>query len=93
MESERVHLTIKGRVQGVYFRASTRDKALELGLTGWVKNSPDGSVEAVFEGPREQLKKSVSWCYKGPAGAAVTGVDEKWYDYTGEFESFDILFG
>ena len=93
MKRERVHLVIKGRVQGVCFRACTRDKALEIGLTGWVKNSADGSVEAVFEGTKEQLKKAVSWCYKGPPGAGVTGVDEKWYDYTGEFDSFDIIFG
>jgi acylphosphatase len=93
MKDERVQLFIKGRVQGVFFRASTRDKAMELGVTGWVKNSPDGSVEAVFEGPKDQLKKAVNWCHKGPTGARVTGVDEKWYDYTGDFDSFDILFG
>ena len=93
MKRERVHLVIKGRVQGVCFRAFTRDKAQEIGLTGWVKNLADGSVEAVFEGTKQQLKKAVIWCYKGPPGASVTGVDEKWYDYTGEFDSFDIFFG
>lgn len=93
MMRERVQLVIKGRVQGVCFRAGTREKALELSLKGWVKNSSDGSVEAVFEGPKEQLKKAVNWCYKGPPGAAVNSVDEKWYDYTGEFVSFDIIFG
>ncbi len=93
MRRKRVHLIIKGRVQGVFFRASTRDKARELGLTGWVKNSADGSVEAVFEGPNEQLKKAVNWCYKGPPGAHVTSIDEKWYDFTGEFNNFDVIFG
>lgn len=93
MKKERVHVIIRGRVQGVFFRASTRDTARELGLTGWVKNRSDGAVEAVFEGPKDHLKKAVSWCHKGPQGAHVIDVDEKWHDYAGEFDRFDILFG
>jgi acylphosphatase len=92
VEKGRVHVLIRGYVQGVFFRASTRDMANSLGLTGWVRNLPDGSVEAVFEGLRDILKKAVQWCHKGPPGAAVTKVDEKWLNYTGEFERFDIKY-
>ncbi len=93
MEKGRVHLQIKGYVQGVFFRAGTRDVADRLGLTGWVSNLPDGSVEAVFEGPEDMLKQAVQWCYKGPPGANVTKVDEKWLEYTGEFTSFETKYG
>jgi len=92
MEKGRVHVLIRGYVQGVFFRASTRDMAESLGLTGWVGNLPDGSVEAVFEGSPDILKKAVQWCYKGPPGATVTKVDEKWLEYTGEFERFEIKY-
>jgi len=84
---------IKGRVQGVFFRASTRDTAERLGLKGWVRNCPDGSVEAVFEGTVDRVKDAVRWCYKGPPGAHVTKVNEKWEDYSGEFDGFDVRFG
>jgi len=92
MENKRVHLIIKGYVQGVFFRASTRDIANSLGLTGWVRNMPDGNVEAVFEGKGEQVQKAVRWCYKGPYGAAVTDVEETWSEYTGEFKGFEIKY-
>ncbi len=92
MKKGRVHLIIKGFVQGVFFRASTRETALSLNLTGWVKNLPDGSVEAVFEGPVEKLEQAVQWCRQGPRGASVTGVDENWQDYTGEFKDFSIRY-
>jgi len=92
MEKGRVHLRIRGYVQGVFFRSGTRDIAQSLRLTGWVRNLPDGSVEVVFEGPKDLLKKAVGWCYKGPPGATVTKVEEEWLPYTGEFESFDIKY-
>jgi acylphosphatase len=93
MDSASVHILIKGRVQGVFFRASTRDTAERLGLRGWVRNSPDGSVEAVFEGPRDMIDRAIDWCHKGPPGAMVTKVEEKWLSYTGDFETFDIRYG
>jgi len=93
MEKKRVHLRIRGYVQGVFFRASTKDVADRLGLSGWVRNLPDGSVEAVFEGPEEALREAVKWCYKGPPGASVTKVEEKWLEYVGEFDSFEIKYG
>lgn len=93
MEKGRVHLIIDGYVQGVFFRASTRDMALSLGLKGWVRNMPDGNVEAVFEGPVEKLHQAVAWCKHGPPGASVSKINEKWSDYSGEYKNFDIKYG
>ncbi len=92
MEKSRVHLLIRGYVHGVFFRASTQDMAYSFDLHGWVTNVPDGSVEAVFEGPADEVEKAVQWCRKGPPGANVTGVDERWLDYTGEFNDFEIKY-
>ncbi len=93
MEKGRVHLIIRGHVQGVFFRARTRDMAEGLGLKGWVRNLSDGNVEAVFEGPKELLLKAVQWCSKGPDGARVTAVSEDWDEYKGELGSFEIRYG
>ncbi|MBI4850112.1 MAG: acylphosphatase [Nitrospirae bacterium] len=93
MENGKVHVIISGLVQGVFFRASTRDMAVTLGLKGWVRNLPDGNVEAVFEGPVEKLKQAVQWCRKGPSGASVIKVEEKWQEYSGKFRGFDIRYG
>jgi len=93
MEKGRVYLIITGFVQGVFFRASTRETAVRFDLTGWVRNLPDGNVEAVFEGSVENLRQAVQWCRQGPRGARVTTVDEKWQDYTGEFKNFSIRYG
>ncbi len=70
----RVHVIISGRVQGVWFRASTKQKAEELRLTGWVKNTDDGKVEAVFEGDDAVVNEMIAWCWKGPALAQVVDV-------------------
>jgi acylphosphatase len=70
-----IHLHITGRVQGVFFRASAKEKADTLGITGWVKNCDDGSVEIVAEGEEKALKKFEEWCHKGPTGAEVTHVE------------------
>lgn len=86
-------MLITGRVQGVFYRASTRDTALRLGLKGWVRNLPDGTVEAVFEGPVDKLRKVVDWCRQGPPGAAVRRVEDSWGDFQGEFISFDVRYG
>jgi acylphosphatase len=66
---------VEGRVQGVAFRACTREEALRAGVAGWVRNREDGSVEAVFEGPREGVEALVAWCREGPRGARVARVD------------------
>jgi acylphosphatase len=90
---KRLHLIIKGRVQGVFYRASTRDTAVKLGIKGWVRNMPDGSVEALFEGEKESLEEVLQWCRKGPPGAYVSEIKEKWNGYDGEFDHFDIKYG
>ena len=79
-----------GRVQGVYFRASTMEQALQMGIFGWVMNCFDGSVEVLAEGDREQLEKLISWCRKGPPGAKVTEVLTQWETPKQEFQSFFV---
>jgi acylphosphatase len=89
-ELARVRLKIAGRVQGVYFRASALRQAQELGLTGWVKNCPDGSVEAIAEGSRAKLDELIVWCRLGPSGARVTNVDIHWERPEHGFVGFTI---
>lgn len=86
----RVHVFISGRVQGVFFRANTRRKAMDLNLKGWVKNLSDERVEAVFEGEDGAVKEMVEFCKKGPFGAKITRTEVKEEKYTGEFTSFEI---
>jgi acylphosphatase len=74
-ERERAHVYVSGQVQGVFFRDSTRQKAKQLGLAGWVRNLPDGRVEALFEGPRDRVEEMVRWCEEGPPHATVENVD------------------
>jgi acylphosphatase len=92
MGNIRVRLIVKGRVQGVWFRDSTRQKANELGVYGWVKNRLDGNVEVLVEGPENDVKELIKWCHHGPPYAKVTRVKEIKEDWQGEFDSFDIVF-
>jgi acylphosphatase len=80
----RAEVRITGFVQGVFFRAEARDRARSLGLAGWVRNRPDGSVEAVFEGDAEKVESMVEWSRRGPRGAQVEGVDVEWSEPQGE---------
>jgi acylphosphatase len=80
----RARVTIRGRVQGVFFRAETRDRARSLDLAGWVRNVPDGTVEAVFEGDRDRIGSMLAWCRHGPALAEVDDVDVEWEPPRGE---------
>lgn len=89
-ENVRAHLIVSGRVQGVNFRAETRRAAAGLGLTGWVKNRHDGTVEAVVEGPRPEAVELVSWCRHGPPVSRVDRVDVSWQDFMGEFDAFTV---
>jgi len=75
METERLHVYIEGAVQGVGFRYATQARAQSLGLDGWVRNLPDGRVEAEFEGVRPLLDRMLEWCRQGPPHAAVCRVD------------------
>lgn len=90
MSLKRIHLVIRGRVQGVYFRASAVREAKRLGLTGWVRNRPDGAVELVAEGEEDQVKDFLAWAQHGPSTARVDKVDTRWRSYTGEFATFSI---
>ena len=86
----RAHAIIKGRVQGVFFRMETQRAAVERGVTGWVRNLPDGSVEAVMEANRSSVESLIKWCWKGPPASEVKEVVVKWEAFTGEFSSFEI---
>ena len=83
---------ISGRVQGVWFRASTKDKAEQLGITGWVRNTFDGNVEAVFEGEEEIIRKMLDWCHQGPPLAEVKNVEVKKESPSNDFEVFSIRY-
>ena len=93
MDHLRGHVIVHGLVQGVWFRQSTKDEALRLGVHGWVRNLPKGDVEAVFEGEKKKVEEIVGWCHRGPAGAQVTSVEIAWEPYRGEFGHFDIRYG
>ncbi|MBN1192659.1 MAG: acylphosphatase [Coriobacteriia bacterium] len=86
----RAHVTISGRVQGVYFRASAAEKARALGLSGWVRNAGD-DVEAAFEGARPQVERMLGWCHEGPPRAHVDSVDLQWEEPEGS-GSFGIRY-
>lgn len=85
----RARIRVSGLVQGVYFRAETAERATALGLGGWVRNAPDGTVEAVFEGSEERVTSLVEWCRRGPRGARVDHVSVEWEEPRGE-RDFDI---
>jgi acylphosphatase len=86
----RAHVYISGRVQGVFFRDSTRHLARQYGVAGWVRNLPDGRVEAVFEGEKDAVQRLIDWCHQGPPGARVDRVDVEWQEYTGAFTDFTV---
>jgi acylphosphatase len=87
---KRAHIFISGRVQGVFFRSETLREAKNQCVNGWVRNLPDDTVEAVFEGEEEGVKKLVEFCKRGPPGAKVTDTIVTWEDYSGEFTDFEI---
>ena len=89
----RAHVYISGMVQGVFFRYETRNLAEKLGIKGWVRNTPDGRVEAVFEGDKKKIQAMLDFCRRGPPGAQVTDVEVKWEDPRGEFSGFGIRYG
>jgi len=86
----RAHVFVSGRVQGVFFRMETRYEAMKRNIAGWVRNTFDGRVEAIFEGEREDVEKLIDFCRSGPPGARVTKVDVQWEEYTEEFRDFRI---
>jgi acylphosphatase len=88
----RLHVLIAGRVQGVFFRASTRDEARARGLKGWVRNLPDGRVEALFEGDRQVLEQMLAWCHLGPPYSYVDHVEIEWQPYRGDLGDFRVVY-
>lgn len=89
---ERLHAVVHGRVQGVGFRDSTQQEAVDLQLKGWVRNQSDGTVQVVAEGEREQLDSLVEYLRRGPSVARVDSLDLDWQEATGEFSRFEIRF-
>ena len=88
----RAQVVIAGRVQGVFYRATTKDMAKQLGLNGWVKNLSDGRVEAIFEGEKTTIHKIIAWCHQGPPSAKVTDVTVQYSKYLGEFKEFSVTY-
>lgn len=90
-EPIRAHVFVSGQVQGVYYRANTRDEATSQGVDGWVKNLDDGRVEAVFEGPRRAVDAMIEWCHEGSPRAKVRDVDAEYEEPEG-LTGFDIRY-
>jgi acylphosphatase len=88
-EVTRAHVFVSGNVQGVFFRYEARERARSRGLSGWVRNLPDGRVEAVFEGLEDPVEAMVEWCREGPRGAEVTDVEAVAEDPEG-LQGFDV---
>jgi acylphosphatase len=86
----RAHVVVRGRVQGVFFRGETEERARSLGLAGWVRNNGDGSVEAIFEGPQGRVESLVLWCSHGPPGARVDDLEVSWDEAAG-LRGFEIV--
>lgn len=91
MGLKQVHVVVRGRVQGVFFRASSQREARRLGLTGWVRNRPDGNVEVLAEGEEEGLKELIAWANRGPTSARVERVEVRWRSFVGELSDFRIV--
>ena len=86
----RAVVRVTGRVQGVWFRQSTKQTAEKFGVTGWVRNNPDQSVEAVFEGSKEAVQAVIDWCRYGPELARVDNLSSEWQTATSEFDTFKV---
>jgi acylphosphatase len=90
MSTRRATLRIHGKVQGVFFREGSRAEAVRLGLTGWVRNRGDGTVEAIVEGAPDALENFIRWCHRGPPSAHVSLVERAEGEPSGEFRTFTV---
>lgn len=90
MKPVRATVRIRGQVQGVNYRFSTRLQAEQLQVCGWVRNCPDGTVEGVFEGREAAVRTLLDWCRQGPPAARVEALQIDWEEYRGEFASFEV---
>lgn len=86
----RAHAIISGKVQGVFFRMETQKTAEKKGVSGWVRNKQDGTVEAVFEGDKNSVDSVIEWCKQGPPGSRVDDINIEWETYSGEFTDFNV---
>lgn len=91
MALKQLHMVVRGRVQGVYFRASAQREARRLGVCGWVRNRADGVLEIVAEGEETAVRDLHGWAQKGPSAARVDKVDTRWRSYVGEYSDFRIV--
>ena len=91
-DTHRVQISVSGDVQAVGFRFNTIEVAWGLGLTGWVRNNPDGNVEIVTEGQKEPLENLITWAKKGPPLAKVDEIKIEWREATGEFTRFEVKY-
>ncbi|MFC1647392.1 acylphosphatase [Patescibacteria group bacterium] len=89
---KQAHLTILGIVQGVFYRDFTQENALELGLTGWVRNVSDGTVETCVQGTEEEIKELIQRCYEGPPSAQVEDIKVEWENLDEKFDTFEVRF-
>ena len=89
-DRERAHVYVSGQVQGVFFRDATRERAEQLGLKGWVKNLPDGRVEALFEGPSGKIREMIRWCEQGPSHATVEEVETEFDAAQEDLAGFEV---
>lgn len=91
-ETVAAHVRVTGRVQGVWYRQSAAEQAQALGLSGWVRNETDGSVEALAQGDREAVDRFVSWCRHGPSGAIVSDVEAEWLQESDAVVGFNVRY-
>ena len=89
--NKRLHLIVKGRVQGVFYRQFVMSQASELSLKGWVRNLEDGNVEIMAEGERQKLDKMILKCHEGPSGARVDNLYPEWFPAKGDLSSFTVI--
>ena len=88
---KRLEIIIQGNVQGVFFKSNIQERATKSKLTGWVKNSEDGTVQAVIEGDEKKLRTLIEFCKKGPEGSKVKKIEASWQGCRDEFSEFSIL--
>jgi acylphosphatase len=91
MALKQLHMVVRGRVQGVFFRASTQREAKRLGLSGWVRNRADGAVEVLAEGEETSIRELYGWAQRGPSAARVDRVEARWRSFTGDYPDFRIV--
>ena len=89
---KRVHVIVHGSVQGVFFRVETQRAAQAADVRGWVRNRPDGTVEALLEGDSNAVATVLDWCRRGPRTGRVSHLDVNWEDYVGDLANFKIKY-